>query len=508
MAKGVVVGLHTASTGVKKTVDIAAQKASKLSKADVSSFSSLSSLDQAKKLAELLGVDEGKLYTSQEVVRVRNERFERFAQNYVNSEPEILFTCDYIVDDKMQGCLVVWEKFFDSTHYEVFKKNLFKEDSEFERVLFLDVASLEEERVNFVDYLKNTVGLSVDEKNIYVMLDSVVKEDRIYEYKIVASRVPKNASEVDYDMILEGSDNVRKIAIDSTSKNNVFDVTANVLGSKDLAWTTCLLNEDLFFFGRIGIQKSVASLISKNSKEDSLQILMAADLGDILKIFNESVLLFGILPTMEKLIVQCNGLSPEFREVFIGSIDSTKMLFSYDKFRDGIKTISPVFKLVLDVAQSSTNGENNTKVTGKEALSKLSVVLPTDTGLQSITSIEGITNVLNFVNNVFLSVLYASEKSVFDALSSGTFLEDFAKSKSENNAFQEVLTGSGNKDNKVTTSSVSSASPRTKTSVTSKSTGSTTSTTSSVAAKKVATTTTATSTSSTSKTAVRKVKIL
>ncbi len=439
---GTIVGLHTTSSGVKKTVESASKKMSGLSDAVSLTFGNMNDIETARRLAGILGIENSDFYESQEVQRIRNDKFERFAEKYIKAEPEILFTCDYIVDDKLAGCLVVWEKFFDSTHYEVFKKNLFKEDADYERVLFIDTSSLEEERAHFIDYLHNTIGLNVKASDIYVMLDTVIKEDRVYEYKIVASRVPKNATEVDFDMILEGAEKVRSIAVDVDSRNNIFDFTANVLGSRDLAWITSLLNEKLTFFGKVGAVKQVSSaLVSKDTPQPD--VIIPSDLNDVLKVVNESTLLFGLLPTMEKVVVQCNGLDVEFRNAFLDAIDETKSLFSYDKFRDNVKNISPVFKLVLQVAQSSGVGANNQSVTGFDALSKLSINLPQDTGLQSLSSIEGITKVFSFVNNIYLSVLYAAEKDISSALSSSSFLQDFISSLSgsseEDNIFQQAL---------------------------------------------------------------------
>ncbi len=348
------------------------------------------------------------------VNRIRNLAFERFAQEFVSSEPEILFTCEYFVEGEVIGCLLVWEKFADATHYEVFKQNIFRENTSFERILFLDTASLTEERVHFADYIKDTLGFNLDPSRYFVILDTSIKKDRVYEYKVTASRVPKNATEVDYDMIMEGKEKVKKLAIDATSSNNIFDFAENTLGSRSLAWILCLLNERLTFFGKGNAAKPIASLLQN---VDEPVILSPNNTNDVMAIVNESILLFGVVPTFEKLISQCNGLTSDYINFFLDSIDVTKVSFSYDKFKSLVKAHSPVFSLILEVSTSEIDG-------GKEALSKLSISVPSNTGTESLTSIEGITKVFRFVNTIFRDVLFAQDKSTLKKIQNVDFVQD------------------------------------------------------------------------------------
>src|SRR3990167_8045388 len=110
--------------------------------------------------------------------------------NFVDLEPKILFITEYIVSDEYVGLLIVWEKYFNATHYEVFKRNVFGFKSNFERILFLDSNSLSEERAHYMDYINNVLGFSsVSESDVYVVLDTFVKQDRIYEYKSVQNNI-------------------------------------------------------------------------------------------------------------------------------------------------------------------------------------------------------------------------------------------------------------------------------------------------------------------------------
>ncbi len=339
------------------------------------------------------------------VHKIRNLNFERFAQKFVSTEPEILFTCEYIIDDELVGCLVVWEKFADATHYEVFKKNHFKEKSEFERVLFLDTISLSEERTHFDEYVNETLGINLEPDQYFCMLDTSVKRDRVYEYKIVASRVPKNATEVDYDMIMEGKNKVNKV-LESSETNNIFDFSNNVLGARGLAWTIALLNERLYFFGKGNPEKPLAVLL--NSSENK-EILVPTNVSDIMQIINDSIMLFGVRPTFEKLATQCNGLSSDFTNFFLDSIDESKTSFSYDKFRTLVKKHAPVFNTIIEISKSSATD-------GDAALSKLSISVPDDKGSESLSSVGGITKVFRFVNTIYRSILFAQDKSTLAKL--------------------------------------------------------------------------------------------
>src|SRR3990167_264945 len=138
--------------------------------------------------------------------------FDRASKNYINSEPQILFISEYNLDDRQAGALLVFEKFFESTHYEVFKRNIFSTNSEFERILFINSKSLEDERKNYISYIKDILGFNnIDENKIFIYHDDELKSDRIYEYKVRAVFVPRTVNEIDYDSILQSKDLLKTI---------------------------------------------------------------------------------------------------------------------------------------------------------------------------------------------------------------------------------------------------------------------------------------------------------
>lgn len=348
--------------------------------------------------------DKFKKIKSPNVTKFQNPEFERHSKKFMSSEPELLFVAEYIVDDKKIGSLLVWERFLDATHYEIFKKNLFQDKPAFERVLFLDAQSLEEETVNYIPYLKDTVGLDLEEDKVFVILDTIVKQDRIYKYKIKAARIPKSSNEVDYDAILEGKGLTKPVAVDQSNSSNIFDFAGVTLGSRDLAWVIALLNDPVGYFGRNSLEKPlVDSELDVNADGEEF-VLIASDVNDVVRVINDSITLFGVKPTFEHLLKSLKGLNLDFRKAFVDSIDEVKNVFSYDNYRDTIKKQVPVFSLVLQAAESG-----NTAAVLE--LSKLSVVVPSNTGSESFSSIEGLTKILTFVNDIFLAVLYAQDKT-------------------------------------------------------------------------------------------------
>jgi hypothetical protein len=330
---------------------------------------------------------------------------DRFAVNYVSTEPEILFVCEYIVNDQMCGALLVWEKFYDSTHYEVFKRNVFQSDSVFERVLFLDVASLEEEKSYYVDYLKNTLGFTdLNFDNIYVFFDDVIKQDRIYEYKIKASRIPVKANDVDYDMILKSKNLLNSVDVIPGSTSTIFDMAGAYLGSSDLAWGISIVNSDLNFFGRNASEKSIGSLTKNTS------IYVPKDLNYVLDLFTQSMSLFELRDVFVHLLDSVGGLPNEYTIAFINSIDEQKNTFSYDVFKYTIQEAIPIFSTLSIIAQTQLVGAIG-------ELAKLNIVIPSNSGSELITSIDGITNIFKFINSILVSISYAQESGVSEKIS-------------------------------------------------------------------------------------------
>jgi hypothetical protein len=328
--------------------------------------------------------------------------FNSFAKNYTNSAPNILFICEYIVDNANIGLLIVFEKFYNSSHYEVFKRNVFS-DNTFQRILFLDSENLKKETSYYIPYLKDVLGISLEDDSYYVIFDPIIKNDRIYEYKIRASKVPLTVDEVDFDSILISKNLITKVDVNVAKIQSVFTFASNVFNNSNLAWVVALLNEDVDFFGVNAKEVTqLGSILVKENGETLPGLLIPKDTNDILEIYKISVSFFGVQKTIRHILKTLGGLSDEFKDVVVNSIDASSSRFSYDLFLNGIRDISPALNLILSISESG-----NTLAVDR--LSTISIKIPTSTGSESLSSIESLTKVFAFINSVYLDVLYGKE---------------------------------------------------------------------------------------------------
>lgn len=337
--------------------------------------------------------------------------FEKSAATFANNEPEITMISEYIVDEQSLGVLIVFEKYYDATHYELFKQNIFA-GTKFERILFLDAKSLKDETDRYSRYLSDYIGMKIDFNKHFIVFDPLVKEDRIYEYKIKASRVPSKVTEVDFDFIVESKGLGAKREVDKTIKSSLFDFAGSTLGSRDLGWLISLLNEKVPFFGRVA-QDNLYGLIQPESN-----ILFVNNTQNVLNIIKDSFSLFGEKITLSHIVNVLGGLGSDFIASFNSAINETSKTFSYANFISSIRNKVPIYSLILTVSESSNNADALNK------LSKLSITLPTTKiGNESYLSIEGLTKIFNFVNGIYLTVIYSQDnnnsveiKKIIDAL--------------------------------------------------------------------------------------------
>ena len=388
-------------------------------------------------------------------VKRTKPEFERNAKNIVNDKPEMIFTAEYYVNDKLIGNLLCFEKFYDATHYEVWKKNLFLPSARYERILFIDIRTLKEETIAFSNYVKNVLGLrDFDENEHFLILDDQVKPDRIYQYRCKGILVPTSADTVDYDMILESKGLLNENTISQDSAATLFDYAGVTLGSKDLAWILALVNENLSFFGKDPSTVPLSKLL-----QNDVSISVPKSIDDVICILKESVGVFGLRASIEHLFAACGGLPTEFLSALQNSIDVVNNNFSFDTFRKEISLRVPVMNLVSEIVESSplatgtqqVAGRTTSNSTGTQAaagaainttsapqvatlpsasitgtdqvagnspainqLSKLDVILPNNTGTRKFVSITEVTFIFKYINAVLISVRHAQDN--FDKL--------------------------------------------------------------------------------------------
>ena len=349
-----------------------------------STIGSILSNIESDSTSEFFNIEESKEKLSEvltDIEIIKKLGFDRTTKNYINSEPQILFVSEYKVDDKQAGVLLVFEKFFESTHYEIFKRNIFSTNSEFERILFIDSKNLEDERKNYISYIKDILGFSnMDENNIFIYHDNELKSDRIYEYKIRATFVPRIVDEIDYDSILESKDLLKTIQL-VTSTANIFNFSTFSLGSDEQAWIISLLNEKLMFFGKLA-KEPLRNFINVGDV-----ILVPSSVEDVMKIINDSVILFGVKNTVSRLIGLIGELDKSIKKIILESIDETTLSFSVDNIKDALLKEYPGIDFKSELVSSILNRS----------------------GTKLLNSVANFSFLFNFINDMVNVLVIAQE---------------------------------------------------------------------------------------------------
>jgi len=340
--------------------------------------------------------------------RVRPQ-FERKARNYISDEPDILFASEYVVDGKSYGSLICFKRYRDSTHYEIFKRNVFQ-GSDFERFLFLDRASLISETEKLIPYVNKALGLKLNRNKVFLVLDHRVKNDRIYEYKIAAARVPAKAKDVDYDLILEVQELLKRATLNSSATIDLRSFAGNTLGSTDLGWVLSTVNETIPLFGRSPTEQPLASVMVNPVIEGNDYIVdVPKNINDVLCVIQESITVFGARNTMVHLVNVLGGLPREFVQSFNNSIDDDANRFSFDIFKQELEEKVSIFRLIFEIAE--TQDED-----ALEELSTMNVQLPNEFGTESVTTVLGLSRIFRFLNDIYLISTYAQEDDTFERL--------------------------------------------------------------------------------------------
>lgn len=328
-----------------------------------------------------------------------NETFLKL-KNFSEKRPNILFICDYVVAEQKIGALIVFEKYFDATHYEIFKDNKFDNDPNFERILFLNVEALKEETKRFLPYVRDILGFELDETTCFIVLDDNIKIDRIYEYFIRAAFVPNDVKEIVHTSIMKSKHQLNTVEVGSTQ--SVLSLAVSLFSSQQMAWIIALLNPKIPFFGKSAIDLKVFDI--------QKMVLIPKDNNDLMKIIKDSIYLFGAKICLSSLVSNLGGLqkqtgilSEEIIRVFNDSIDETRGFFSADFFRKKIKETSNAFKLFSDISVSSSETEK------QKQLFNASVFVPPVTGEISFNDLKNLSDILNLVRSIDYAITYTRD---------------------------------------------------------------------------------------------------
>jgi hypothetical protein len=342
------------------------------------------------------------IYNLVGVSKLNSTLFEQASADFARNKPQVYFVVDYVVDGTKIGNLIVFKKYKTATHYEIFKRNIFTEISSFQRILFLDSADLLAETKQYSTYLSEHLGLNnLPEETYYCIMDPLVKYDRIYEYKVVASRIPRNAGEVDYDYILESKGLTQLTKVDSVTKSGLNNFSVVNLGSQQLSWIIALLNRGLSFFDVHTLLNPLSDILGPNAS-----IVVPKNVAHIKSIFDDSVSLFGIDQTLVQIISLLGGLSSDFRNSFNESLNNLSKTFSYNAFISSCRAKVPAFNLLLSISEHAGNES------ALKRLSQLSISVPNKVGTETYTTIEGLSNIFYFMQSIIFVVIRVQDNSV------------------------------------------------------------------------------------------------
>lgn len=331
------------------------------------------------------------------------------SRTFHKNSPDILFVAEYAPAGTMLGALVVWEAYYNATHYELYRKNLISADQSWTRMLFLDSNNLANETARFAPYIQDKLGLAIP-GGYFAILDGAVKRDRIYQYKLVASYYPKNAN-VDYESILQSKGLVNAYPITSNG-DTVFDFSNRAFGTPDYAWVVALLNNGVQYFGRNAATKPLSSFLGPEQL-----VFLPKALNQVLQLIAESVYFFGIVNTVSNLLNRTRDQTEisSFYSSVLASINVEKNVLSYSALQTKIMQDFPAYQHLNSVLQKAA-APNTGGIAGavvqtvyRSAAATIPVQIPTYDDTTSFDNFGALTLMFLRLNTILISAVYAQD---------------------------------------------------------------------------------------------------
>lgn len=347
-------------------------------------------------LSFLSSVKPASLYYNSKEGSVKKVVAENYGEIYNTGSPKILFVCEYITDKGYEGNLLVWKKFPGAVEYQIFKKNVFKDKAYFEEIKLADLPFCEEEKLKYADYLVS-IGMSgLNFGDIYVFLDSHIKEDRIYEYSLKARRYPTTIDEVSYvDAVVNSKKMLTKTVVDSKSPLRVLSEQVGVP-----SWQVVLLNEKMKYFGYPAIRPAIYFYEGKQ-----FDLNYPADSSVVLDYYKNNFAKFG-LDAFKGTIRMLGGLPESVQSAAIYNTVDKSNNFYYKSFLNNIKQLTGPFYSNLDsLSQTSTEEWTKGTTVFSLLLSELGIsLLPAiPREYDNLLTNDGLSRIFSFINSVYLT---------------------------------------------------------------------------------------------------------
>ncbi len=315
-------------------------------------------------------------------------------ENFAANAPDILFVAEYALPgQESQGALVVWENYYNATHYEVFKRVYTAQDDAWKRIFIIDSGHLATETAQYKPYIENRLGLNID-IGYYAILDTDVAVDQIVEYKVAAGNYP-NSADLDFEILLRSQGQLSTVPVNSTDK--LTDFSNRVFGSPDYGWLIALLNPGAQYFGKKAAMTPLSQFIGPTA-------YVPNDLSFIPRALQESIYYFGLKATFTNLFnytrdtVDVIGTT-DFFQLVVDSIDESKNALSYSVLQQKLQQAYPRY---ADYMTQLRNGK----------LPNSPLDIPNYSDDNRFNSLSDFTYTFLRVNTMLVGVLYANDNDL------------------------------------------------------------------------------------------------
>ena len=315
-----------------------------------------------------------------------------FGDVFLNNAPDILFVAEYADPNAdSAGVLVVWENYYNASHYELWKRVYTAQDSSWQRIFIIDSTHLRTETDQYRPYIENRLKFNIA-SDYFAILDTDVKTDSIVQYKVAAGNYPASAA-VDYEVVLKSQGALNTISVNST--DTIFDFSQRVFGSPDYGWILALLNNNAQFFGKVPAATPLRNFIGS-------QAYVPRDLGIIPKIVQESIYYFGLYATLQNMFNYTRDSTDEvgnsnFFTYVLQSINTSNNTLSYNALQSRLKDAYPSYSDYISRL-------------AKGSISNQPIVIPNFSDATSFGSLTELTYMFLRLNTILVSVLYALDK--------------------------------------------------------------------------------------------------
>jgi hypothetical protein len=303
----------------------------------------------------------------------------------------------------------------EATHYEIYRKNHVALNSGYEKIGQFTYRQLIEERdrgagQGLLPYVREVLKIdNASDSSLLYFLDTNIKMDSIYSYRIVSVKVCEN-ERVDYLYALRSAGFLDYMTLQqfqsSPSINRLLLWGVRLYGDQRFRWVISLVNKNLDYFGnRAGrlIDRTTANIASQY-----VNFINNARYLD--KMIKESISKFGAYKTYIHLFEELGGLNQTLFNILQSTgndaiiVDGSNS-FNFTRFKERVANEYAIFDLTLKALNVADSQRVVEQVFGG------GVDFPPQEGYVNIADIGGATQVFDFVERIFHLLTVAEGQS-------------------------------------------------------------------------------------------------